>query len=235
MANSLYDYIVEPIGERYNNVKQVNGKSLILNTKIETFNSVNKTAKVISIPKNYKLPIKVGDLVHIHHNVFRKFYNMKGKKQNSRSYFKDNLYFCSPDQIYMYERDNKRKAFLDRCFVKPLVSEKLGEKTISNLGVLKYSNKILKSLGVEVNDLVSFPNLRQWEFEVDNEILYCMKSKDILIKHEYEGNEKEYNPSGTTCGCGANQSCERTDSGHGRRCDCGSFEECRCNKKTSNI
>jgi len=235
MASSLYDYIVEPLGERYNNVKKVNGKSLILNTKIETFNSVNKTAKVISIPKNYKLPIEVGDIVHIHHNVFRKFYNMKGKKQNSRSYFKDNLYFCSPDQIYMYERNNEIKTFLDRCFVKPLLSNKLGEKTIPNLGILKYSNKILKSLGIEVNDLVSFPKLREWEFEIDSEILYCMKSKDILIKHEYEGNEKEYNPSGTTCGCGANQSCERTDSRHGRRCDCGSFEECRCNKKTSNI
>ncbi len=193
--NSIYDYIVEPIGERYNNSKKVGNKNLILNTKIESFKCINKKAKVVSVPKAYNLPIRKGDVVYIHHNVFRKFYNMKGRQQNSRSYFKDNLYFCSPDQIYMYNRDGVNFSFLDRCFVKPLKHKKVGKKTIPNLGVLRYGNEELKRLNIYVGDLVSFPNLRQWEFIVDDDLLYCMKSKDILLKHECQGNEEEYNPS----------------------------------------
>jgi len=43
--------------------------------------------------------------------------------------------------------------------------------------------------------LVTFRPESEFEFIVDNQRLYCMKSNDIVIKHEYEGNEKEYNPS----------------------------------------
>jgi hypothetical protein len=234
-VNSIYDYIVEPVGERYNNKTTIGNKELILNTKIESFKIVNKKAKVISVPKAYNLEIQKGDIVYIHHNVFRKYYNMKGKQQNSRSYFKDNLYFCSPDQIYLYERDKEIKSFLDRCFIKPLVSTKLGEKVISNLGLVKYGNNKLKSVNIEEGDLVSFPNQREWEFVINNNLLYCMKSKDILIKHERQGNEKEYNPSWSTSSSGIDKSCEGANCGHGRRCNCGSFEECRCNKEVSYI
>ena len=192
--NSLYDYIIEPLGERYNNSKKIKNKTLILNTKIEEFKSVNKKAKVVSVPRAYDLPIKKGDIVYVHHNVFRRFYNMKGSQQNSRSYFKEDLYFCSPDQIFLYN-NGSNNSFLNRCFVKPLISNKLGEKVLPNLGILKYGNKELKSLNINEGDLVSFPSLREWQFNIDGELLYCMKSKDILIKHEYKGDEKEYNPS----------------------------------------
>lgn len=192
--NSLYDYIIEPLGKRYNNEKKLGNKSIILNTKIEEFKSVNKKAKVISIPKAYDLPIKKGDIVYVHHNVFRRFYNMKGKQKNSRSYFKEDLYFCSPDQIYLYN-NGCNNSFLDRCFVKPIVSNKLGQKVVPNIGLLKYGNNTLLNLGVKEGDLVSFPNQREWSFNVDGEILYCMKSKDILVKHGHKKNQKEYNPS----------------------------------------
>lgn len=153
-----------------------------------------KKAKVVSVPRAYNLPIKKGDIVYVHHNVFRRFYNMKGSQQNSRSYFKEDLYFCSPDQIFLYN-NGSNNSFLNRCFVKPLISDKLGEKVLPNLGILKYGNKELKSLNINEGDLISFPNLREWQFNIDGELLYCMKSKDILIKHEYKGDEKEYNPS----------------------------------------
>ena len=39
--NSVYDFIVEPVGERYNNQKKINGKKLILNTSIESFKFIN--------------------------------------------------------------------------------------------------------------------------------------------------------------------------------------------------
>jgi len=200
-VNSLYDYIIEPIGERYNNKKKIGDKELILNTKIENWKAINKLAKVVSIPKAYSLPIEVNDIVHVHHNVFRRFYDMKGRQKNSRSYFKDNLYFCSPDQIYLYNRNNINKSFLDRCFVKPIESNKIGKKFISNKGVLIYDNLYLNNLGIFKNDTVIFKNKREWEFSVGGEILYCMKSKDILIKYENKRNQKENHTSRAVSSC----------------------------------
>ena len=52
--NSIFDFIVEPIGDRYNNKKQINDKTLILNTSIESFKFINKLAKVIAVPLAYK-------------------------------------------------------------------------------------------------------------------------------------------------------------------------------------
>ena len=44
---SLYDFIVEPLGDKYNNEIQVGGKKLVVNTKIESWTFVNRLAKVI--------------------------------------------------------------------------------------------------------------------------------------------------------------------------------------------
>lgn len=225
--NSLYDYIITPVGERYNNEKKVGDKSLVLNTKIEEFKVINKKAKVVSVPSAYDLPIKPGDIVYVHHNVFRRFYNMKGAQQNSRSYFKEDLYFCAPDQVYLYN-NGVNNAFLDRCFIKPLKSEELGEKVIPNKGIVKYGNNELKSLGINDGDLVSFPDLRQWEFVVDGQLLYCMKSKDILIKHEHERYQEEYNPSWANSSAGIDKSSTRADCRHGGGCVCGPSEERSC-------
>ena len=105
--NSVYDFIIKPIGERYNNTKKVNDKELILNTKIEDFKAVNKEAIVIGIPIAFSTDIKVGDRVIIHHNVFRRFYDMKGRERNSGCFFKEDMYLCSPDQIYLYKKDDE--------------------------------------------------------------------------------------------------------------------------------
>ena len=195
--NSLYDFIVEPIGERYNNTIEVDNLKLILNTKIESYKFVNKTAKVISVPLAYKTVIKPGDHVIIHHNVFRRYYDIKGKEKNSSKYFKDNLYFCQPDQIYMYKKQNEWKSFMDRCFVKPILNnDNLSlDKTKSLVGILRYGNSSLNELKIAPGNLVGYTPNSEWEFIIDNELLYCMKSNDIVIKYEHQGNETKYNPA----------------------------------------
>ena len=55
---SLYDFIVSPLEGRYNNTKKIGGKTLIINTKIETFKNVSKEAMVIEVPAAYKTKIK---------------------------------------------------------------------------------------------------------------------------------------------------------------------------------
>ena len=194
---SVFNFIVKPVGERYDNKIKVEGKELILNTKIESFKSVNNLAEVVSTPLAYSSDIKVGDIVIIHHNVFRRFYDIKGNQKNSRAYFLDNMYFCDIDQIYLYKSEGKWKTLGDRCFIKPLknIDYLKLDKEQRLIGILKYGNSSLKGLKINEGDLVGYTPYGEFDFIIDGERLYCMKSNDIVIKYEYKGNEAEYNPS----------------------------------------
>jgi len=196
-VKSLFDFIVEPVGERYTNKIKVGDKSLIINTKIESFKCVNNIAKVIETPLSYKTPIKKGDLIMIHHNVFRRWHNIRGEEKNSKSYFKNGLYFVQRDQIYLYKRKSKWQAFDDRCFIAPLEDNvDINNCQEQNLiGILKYGNSALEALEINQEDLVGYKPLGEYDFVVDGKRLYCMKSNDIVIKYERQGNEIEYNPS----------------------------------------
>ena len=204
--NSVFSFIVKPVGDRYNNKLKIGEKELVLNTKIESFKSVNNLAEVISTPLAYSTNIKVGDLVVIHHNVFRRFYDIRGNQKNSRAYFIDDMYFCDIDQIYLYKGDEDWKSFGDRCFIKPLknTSHLTSDKERKLIGILKYGNSSLESLKINEGDLVGYTPGGEFDFVVEGQRLYCMKSNDIVIKYEYKGDETEYNPSWT-------QSSIRTD------------------------
>ena len=193
---SVFNFIVKPVGNRYDNEIKVEGGSLVLNTKIESFKSVNNLAEVVAIPLAYSTNIKVGDFVVIHHNVFRRFYDIKGKQKNSRAFFMNDLYFCDIDQIYLYKRDDKWMSFGDRCFIKPLknIDHLKLDKEQRLIGILKYSNSSLKALKIDDGDLVGYTPNGEFEFIVEGQRLYCMKSNDIVIKYEYKGNEASYNP-----------------------------------------
>ena len=195
--NSLYDFIVKPVGDKYSNTIKVGNKDLVVNTKIENWKFVNRIAEVVQVPLAFKSVISKGDEVVIHKNVFRTFYDMKGEKKKSRSFFKDNLYFCSIDQIYLYKNFNGWNSFGDRCFIKPIKSKEdlTLDKEASLIGILKYGNNSLNKLKINPGDLVGYTPNGEWEFLVEKERLYCMKSNDIVIKYEHEGNEVEYNPS----------------------------------------
>tara|TARA_R110001599_G_scaffold6067_2_gene30278 strand:+ start:166 stop:771 length:606 start_codon:yes stop_codon:yes gene_type:complete len=195
--NSLYDFIVKPLGNEYNNEININNKKLVLNTSIESFKSVNNLAIVIETPKAYKTPINKGDIIVMHHNVFRTFYDMKGKRKKSRSFFHDNLYFCQIDQVYLYKNNKQWKSFNERCFIMPLKNDSYltSDKERKLIGILKIGNSSLEALGINEGDVVGYTPNGEWEFIIDDQRLYCMKSNDIVIKYEHEGNEVEYNPS----------------------------------------
>ena len=202
---SLYNFIIEPENSRYNNEVDINGKKLIVNTTMDDHKFVNRVGIVKSIPLVGKTNIKVGDKVIVHHNVFRRFYDIKGREKNSSSYFKEDMYFCYFDQIFLYMQNNEWKAPKNYCFVKPIVNNKkdiiTAQKERKHIGVLKYGNKSLEALGINEGDLIGFNLNSEYEFVIDNNRLYRMQSKDITIKYEYKGDEVEYNPSWAK-GCG---------------------------------
>ena len=190
------DFIISPIGDRYNNSIRVDNKKLILNTEISDHKFVNRLAKIIATPLLFQSPLNVGDEVIVHHNVFRRWYDIKGKQRNSSQYFKEDLYFCKPDQIYLYKKQNNWLPFMNRCFVMPIKDTEALTLDMEKkcVGILKIGNKELEALNINPGDLVGYRPGREWEFVIDSKRIYCMKSNDIVIKYEYKGNEEEYNP-----------------------------------------
>lgn len=194
---SVYDFIIKPVGERYDNEISVGDKKLILNSKIENHKFINNVAEVIATPLAYTTPINKGDKVLVHHNIFRRYYNQQGKEVNSSKYFKDNQYFCQIDQIYMYSKEANWVPINDRCFVAPIINEDDLDlqKEKKHIGILKYGNNSLESNKINVGDLIGFTPNSEFEFIVNDELLYCMRTKDIVIKYEYKTSETQYNPS----------------------------------------
>ena len=189
---SVYNFVVTPKGERYNNTKKVGDSELILNTEIYNHQYVNREATVIATPIIGDTDIKPGDTIIVHYNVFRRWHNVKGIEKNSRSYFNENTYFINHDQIFLYKRKNKWKVPKGYCFVKPLkaIDQFNIESEKPLQGIVKYSDG-----SVNVGDLIGYRPRTECEFMVDGERLYRVLSNFITIKYEYQGDEEEYNPS----------------------------------------
>ena len=189
---SVYNFVVTPKGDRYNNKKKIGSSELIINTEIYNHQYVNREAVVVSTPIVGETNIKVGDTVIVHHNVFRRWHNQYGVEKNSRSYFNDNTYLINHDQIFLYKTKDKWIAPKGYCFVLPLkATDKFNieqEKPLQ--GIVKYSDGTVK-----VNELVGFRPNSEYEFIVDGERLFRVLSNFITIKYEYQGNEETYNPS----------------------------------------
>ena len=189
---SLYGFLVKPIGGRYNNTKKVGDKELVLNTDIYNHKHTNREAEVLSIPKIGETDIKVGDTVVLHHNVFRRWNDVKGREKNSRSYINEDLYVAHADQIFLYKRKDKWIAPKGYCFIQPIkeTDEFSIETEKACRGVVLYSDG-----SANVGDLVGFTPFSTYEFIIDNIRSYRVLSKFITIKYEYQGNEETYNPS----------------------------------------
>jgi hypothetical protein len=189
---SVYNFVVKPIGERYNNVKKIGDKELIINTEIFNHQYVNRQATVISKPIIGDTDIDIGSDVILHHNVFRRWYNIKGIEKNSKSYFDEDTYIVYPDQIFLYKKFWKWHSPKGFCWVKPIKNKDkyTNNETQENIGIVKYTDGSFK-----INDLVGFTPVSNYEFVIDGELLYRVYTKFITIKYEYQGDEEAYNPS----------------------------------------
>ena len=196
--NSVYDFIIKPIGGRYNNTKKLADKDFIVNTRIESFRNVNRHAEIIALPKAIKTDLKPGDEVIVHHNVFRRFYDIRGNEKNSRNLIFDDLYAVSVDQIYAYKRDENWKTLNNYCFVQPVKENDDKVEVQKPLhGILKYGDE---TSCIKKEDLICFTPDSEFEFVFDNMLLYCMKSNNIVLSYGNKGNAKEYNPSWANSG-----------------------------------
>ena len=197
---SLYNFVIEPIGQRYNNVKSINDKQLIVNSENFNHEFVNRKAKVLSLPKIGEYDIQIGDTVIVHHNVFRRWLDIKGRERNSKSFFKENIYIVSADQIFLRKTNTNWSRFKEPmwqamkgyCFVQPLkaIDDFNTEYERPLIGIVEYTDgKFSKG------DLVGFRPSSEYEFIIEGKRLYRVMNNFITIKYEYQGNEEAYNPS----------------------------------------
>ena len=187
-----FDFVIEPKGNRYNNTKKVGDKDLIINTEIYNHQFINREAIVKSIPTAINTRIRPGDTIIVHHNVFRRWNDVKGKEKNSRSYFNENTYLIKEDQIFLYKRNDNWVAVDGYCFVQPIKQRNKLNPNIEEecIGIIKYTDGVYSK-----NQIIGFTPFSKYEFIIDGQRLYRVMNKFITIKYEYQGNEEAYNPS----------------------------------------
>ena len=183
---SPFAFIVKPVkGKRYDNTKNIGGIEFIVSTSQEEARFANRKAEVIELPLGYKGPIQVGDFLLVHHNVFKYYNDMQGMQRSGKSYFKDDLFFVEPEQFYMYHNGTQWNAVDRYCFVKPSSKEKsviFNNDTYQPLtGTIEVTNDVLTELGVKKGDKVCFKPESEYEFKIDDQTLYRMKSKNITM------------------------------------------------------
>ena len=190
--HSVFNYLVEPKGSRTTGVKKIEGQTLLLNTDLQNHEYSNRIGKLLSLPLvNVYNELREGDDVIVHHNIFRRFRDVRGQEKNSKNYLSEDIYLVQPDQIYAYKRNNEWKALEGFVFVMPIKETKIFslENERPLIGIVKYSNG-----DFEKNQLIGFRPNSEYEFIIDGQRLYRVPTNSITIKYEYQGNEEEYNP-----------------------------------------
>lgn len=183
---SPFYFIVSPNkGKRYNNTKEISGVDIITSTSEEDFRFANREAIVKELPLGYTGPIKKGDTLLVHHNVFKFYNDMKGRRQSGKSFLKDNVFLIDPEQFFAYKKDDVWNGYDRYCFVKPVpVEESYIYKPFSNeplMGEMVIINDNLKSSGVSVGDKVSYKPFQEYEFIIDGEKMYRMYDHSITM------------------------------------------------------
>ena len=182
---SPFNFIVKPYNERrYDNIKKIGEVDFVTSVSKEDHTVANRFGIVQELPLNYTGPIKKGDILLVHHNVFKFYYDMKGREKSGRSFFKDDLFFVDSSQFFLYKHKNQWHAYDKYCFVKPVSAKdslikKNGEEPL--VGIMKYINKDLKQLGVKEGDEISFQPDSEYPITIEGEKLYRMYTENITL------------------------------------------------------
>jgi hypothetical protein len=182
MNGNIY-FIVEPYGGSNFVVEENN---IVVNISIEDPAFTNRLGVIKYLPNNYKGDIEIGDMLIVHHNVFRTYYDYLGNKKESFNHIKDNMFFVGREFIYMViKKDGTKVAFENNVFVKPIYESYSifeDETEVEHIGTLYLSNEELEKEGFYKGDGVMFAKDSEYEFMIEGERLYRMTTKKILAK-----------------------------------------------------
>ena len=187
LMKSPFSFIVKPLNNRrYDNIKTYGNMDFITSTSEEDFKSSNRYAEVVSLPINYSGEIVIGDLLLVHHNVFKYYYDMRGRERSGRSFLRDDYFFVDEDQFFLYKHDDTWNSHSKYCFIKPLEEQDYYLEKFTKeeplVGIIKYINEDLLNLGLKIGDRVCYQPDSEYEFVVDGEKLYRMFTNNITVK-----------------------------------------------------
>lgn len=190
-------YFIVQVSKDYNNyVTLSNGMKLAVNNSIDSVEHINRVGYLVDGPKNSNA--NKGDMLLFHHNICRRAWGLKGKKRKSSFYIKDGMYYIPLTEIFMIKRLGQPdwEAIDPYVFIRPLEAKKkilkngleVLEDAYKNMkdlvGVVSYPNKTLLSAGIKEGDLVAFQQDSEFEFKIDGELHYRMKTEDVLAIYE---------------------------------------------------
>ena len=184
---SPFNFLVKPLkGKRYDNTREVDGKEYFITTSFEDAKTTQRHAIVVSTPIGYSGPVKDGATVIVHHNVFRQLISLSGKEQSTAGHLMDDLFLVMPEHVYLYKNtdSDEWEAVDDFCFVRPVDADGKFDtaKYKEHWGEMVYTNENLKAKGIFKGDIVSFQPECEYEFTIDNELLYRMFTHNICLK-----------------------------------------------------
>jgi hypothetical protein len=185
------NYLIVEQEEAYNNeVELSSGKSLIVNSTIESVDHISRTAKVIEAPDS--IILKRGDQVVVHHNIFRQKNDVKGKTIKSDYHIGDNKYYIPLTEVFLYKRNSDWVAIDPYVFIKPIPLRDEGNLLLGTKkeykgrehqkGKISFINGRLQEQGLKEGDEISFARYSEYEFDIEGELYYKMRTQDIIAK-----------------------------------------------------
>ena len=142
-------FIATPFGnKRYDNTKVMGEVEIVTSTSEENHKASNRLAVVQSVPLEYNGPIEKGDILLVHHNVFKFYNDISGKRKSGKSHLWEELFLIDNEQFFMYKKDGAWHAHDRYCFVKPLPpGAPVGEGAVIEGATLTYTRGVRSSAG----------------------------------------------------------------------------------------
>jgi hypothetical protein len=169
---SIRDFIVIPKdGDLYVKNRIDSDSELVLSSGIENHKNTNRVAIVVSTPANYTGDVKDGDEVIVHHNVFRKYNDIRGKEKFSSGLIREGMYSAEPIEIFAYRSpESKWTSISPYVFVHP---------NRTSFGSIAITNAEHESEGITEGTEFFYDAISEYEFVIEGEKMYRVNVRNI--------------------------------------------------------
>ena len=180
------DFLVKAVdGKRYANTKNIGGIDVIISTSDEDHTVSQRMAEVIAIPLYYNGPVKEGDTLLVHHNVFKFYNDVHGVQRSGKSYFKDDLFLIDDMQYYMYYNGEEWNAVGRYNFIEPFAPlDSFLHKAIEEeplQGIMRYPSAKMKALGIKEGDVMVYVPMLAAEYKVNDIKMYRLYDDHLTV------------------------------------------------------
>lgn len=184
--NCLDKFIIN-IPKKVQDTKKIGDVEIYIETKFNEFEHRVPYGEVLSVPLKYKTPVKVGDLLYVHHHVTMDESNSLEKEEFMVRYHPDGGFST---QCYAYKNENGLHVLTNWVLVEPvnqpnqLKSEILElvrfDKVPNRYGRIYCDSEALAELGVKKGDIVFFAENADYEMDFDGKKLWRMNTDHLL-------------------------------------------------------